>query len=209
MIGQGVLREALLDPEVDSVLTLGRKPTNRTHPKLTEVVRADLFNLAPIEANLANLDACLFCLGVSAVGMPRNEYRRLTYDLTLSIAQTLARLNQRMIFVYVSGLGTDSTERGFTAWARVKGKTENDILKLPFKAAYMFRPGYIQPLHGIKTKVWWYGTLYKLFGSLYPLWKRLFPGYVTTSEILARAMLTAAKHGAPKSVLEVRDINAL
>ncbi|MEO5924275.1 MAG: NAD-dependent epimerase/dehydratase family protein [Bryobacteraceae bacterium] len=209
MIGQGVLREALLDPEIDSVVTLGRRPTGQQHPKLTELVHSDLFNLTPIESSLTSFDACLFCLGVTSLGISEAEYRHLTYDLTLGVAQTLVRLNPQMTFVYVTGVGTDSTERGSSAWARVKGKTENDLLKLPFKAAYMFRPGYIQPLHGIKTKTWWYGAIYTMFGSLYPIWKRLLPGYVTTTEVLGRGMLTAAKHGAPKPILEVRDINAL
>ena len=168
MVGQGVLRECLLDADVEQVLAIGRSGTGQQHPKLQEIVQSDLFDLSPIESRLAGFDACFFCLGVSAAGMSEQDYRRLTYDLTMSVAQTLVRLNPGMTFVYVSGAGTDSSERSRMMWARVKGKTENDLLKMPFRAAYMFRPGYIQPLHGIRTKTKWYGALYAVMGPLYP-----------------------------------------
>jgi hypothetical protein len=141
--------------------------------------------------------------------MKEEDYRRITYDLTLAVAQTLVRLNPSMTFIYVSGTGTDSTEQGRSMWARVKGKTENDLLKMPFKAAYMFRPGYIQPLHGIRTKTAWYGAIYVVIKPFYPVLKLLFPKFVTTTECIGRAMLTVTRQGAPKRWLENADINSL
>jgi uncharacterized protein YbjT (DUF2867 family) len=207
MVGQGVLRECLLDPEVESVLALGRRSTEQHHEKLREIVQTDLSDLSAMEGILSGYDACFFCLGVSSVGMNEQAYRRVTYDLTISVAGTLVKRNPRMTFFYVSGAGTDSTEHGRRMWARVKGKTENALLQMPFKAAYMFRPGYIQPLHGIRTKTKLYEVLYAIVGSFYPLWKLLFPKYVTTTECVGRAMLNVVKQGAPKSVLENQDIN--
>jgi uncharacterized protein YbjT (DUF2867 family) len=209
MVGQGVLRECVLAGDVDNVLAIGRTATAQQHAKLQEIVRSDLFDLSPIESRVSGFDACFFCLGVSAAGMSEQDYRRVTYELTISVAKTLARLNPGMTFIYVSGAGTDSTERSRMMWARVKGKTENDLMKIPFRAAYMFRPGYIQPLHGIRTKTKWYGVLYAVMGPLYPLWNRLLPKYVTTTECVGRAMLNVVRHGAPKRVLENRDINGL
>ena len=209
MVGQGVLRECLLDPEVERVLVIGRRATGQEHEKLHEIVLSDLFELSAMEGRLSGYDACFFCLGVSAVGMKEESYRRVTYDLTISVARILARLNPGMTFIYVSGANTDSTERGRMMWARVKGKTENALLQVPFKAVYMFRPGYIQPLHGVRTKTKWYGAVYAMMGPLYPVWKLLFPKYVTTTECVGRAMLNVAKQGAPKSVLENQDINSI
>lgn len=209
MVGQGVLRECLLDPEVESVLAIGRSATGQQHKKLHEILHKDLSDLSAIEGRLSGYDACFFCLGVSAVGMNEQAYRRVTYDLTISAAGTLAKLNPTMTFIYVSGAGTDSTERGRMMWARVKGKTENALLQMPFKAAYMFRPAYIQPLHGIRTKTKWYRALYAMMGPLYPVWKLLLPKYVTTTECVGRAMLKVAKRGAPKRVLENQDINSI
>jgi uncharacterized protein YbjT (DUF2867 family) len=209
MVGQGVLRECLLDSGVEQVLAIGRSATGQQHAKLQEIVQSDLFDLSSIEGRLAGFDACFFCLGVSAAGMSEQDYRRITYELTMSVAKTMAKLNPEMTFIYVSGAGTDSAERSRMMWARVKGKTENDLLKMPFRAAYMFRPGYIQPLHGIRTKTRWYGALYAVMGPLYPIWKRLLPNYVTTTECLGRAMLNVARHGAPKRFLENQDINGL
>jgi uncharacterized protein YbjT (DUF2867 family) len=209
MVGRGVLRECLLDPEVQSVLVIGRNFNGQRHEKLHEIVQRDLFDLSAIESKLSGYDACFFCLGVSAVGMNEESYRRVTYDLTISVAETLSRLNPGITFIYVSGASTDSTERGRMMWARVKGKTENALLQMPFKAAYMFRPGYIQPLHGIRTKTKWYGAFYAMMGPLYPIWKLLFPKYVTTTECIGRAMLNVAMRGGPKSVLESQDINAI
>jgi uncharacterized protein YbjT (DUF2867 family) len=209
MVGQGVLRECLLDPEVETVLAIGRNATAQQHEKLHEIVHNDLSDLSAIEGKLSGYDACFFCLGVSAVGMTEEAYKRVTYDLTISAAKILVKLNATMTFIYVSGSGTDSTERGRLMWARVKGKTENALLQMPFKAVYMFRPAYIQPLHGIRTKTKWYGAVYAMVGPLYPVWKFLFPKYVTTTECLGRAMLKVAKRGANKSVLENQDISSV
>ena len=207
MVGQGVLRECLLDPDVDTVLAIVRNPSLPAHDKLREIVQQDVSDLSPIEEKLSGLDACFFCLGVSAVGMKEEEYRRLTYDLTVSVAGTIAKLNPMMTFVYVSGAGTDSTERGKMMWARVKGKTENALLQMSFKAVYLFRPAYIQPLHGIRTKTAWYGAAYALMRPFYPILKTLFPNYVTTTECVGRAMLNVTKRGFRNAVLESRDIN--
>jgi uncharacterized protein YbjT (DUF2867 family) len=209
MVGQGVLRECLLDPGVETVLAIGRNATLQQHEKLHEIAHNDLSDLSTIEDRLSGYDACFFCLGVSALAMNEEAYRRVTYDLTISVAGTLAKLNPTMTFIYVSGAGTDSTEHGRMMWARVKGKTENALLQMPFKAVYMFRPGYIQPLHGVRTKTKWYGAVYAMMGPLYPVWKLLFPKYVTTTECVGRAMLNVAKGGALKSVLENQDINSI
>jgi uncharacterized protein YbjT (DUF2867 family) len=209
MVGQGVLRECLHNPEVESALVVGRNALGQQHAKLHEIVLKDLFDLSAIEDKLSGYDACFFCLGVSAVGMKEESYQRVTYDLTISVARILARLNPGMTLIYVSGANTDSTERGRMMWARVKGKTENTLLQMPFKAKYMFRPGYVQPLHGVRTKTKWYGAVYAIMGPLYPVWKLLFPKYVTTTECVGRAMLNVAKRGATKSVLENHDINIL
>jgi len=206
MVGQGVLRECLLDPEIDAVQTVGRTPTGVQHAKLREIVQPDLFNYDGIEPELTGFDACFFCLGVSSVGMPEEQYERLTYALTLAAAETLWRLNPQMTFVYVSGAGTDSTEKGNLAWARVKGRTENAILRLPFKAAFMFRPGVIQPMHGERAKVTAIRVGYTLTKPLLPLLRRLFPRYILTTEDMGKAMINVAKRGAPKQILEISDI---
>lgn len=207
MVGQGVLRECLLDPDIATVLAIGRSPLGQHHEKLREIVRQDLFNYAPIEEQLRGYDACFFCLGASSMGMTEADYRHLTYDLTIAAAQTLAKVNPNMTFIYISGASTDSTETGRIMWARVKGQTENALLRLPFKAAYMFRPGFIQPLHGIKSKTNWYRAMYAIIRPVYPVLRTLFPKYMTTTEELGRAMIYVAKHGAPKQVLEVEDIH--
>lgn len=209
MVGQGVLRECLLDPAVELVLSIVRAPTGRREPKLRELVHNDFFDFSAIESELAGFDACFFCLGVSSAGMREADYRRVTYDITLVAARVLARLNPSMTFIYVSGTGTDSSEKGRSMWARVKGKTENDLLRLPFTAAYMFRPGAIVPLHGVKSKTKLYQFFYTTLGLLLPMLYRIFPRYVTTTEQIGRAMLKVAKHGAPKSVLETWDINEI
>ena len=207
MVGQGVLRECLLDPRVERVLSVGRSTTGQQHPKLRELVHADFLDFSAIENDLAGYDACFFCLGVSSAGMSEADYRRVTYDFTLAAAQTLARLNPNMTFIYVSGAGTDSTERGRTMWARVKGATENALLRLPLKA-FMFRPALIQPMHGIRSKTTSYRVFYALTAPLLPLLKRL-PRYVTTTEQIGRAMIAIAEHGAPSPILESADINAI
>ncbi len=209
MVGQGVLRECLLDPEVSNVLSIARRSTGQQHPKLRKIVHEDFFDFSAIESELAGFDACFFCLGVSSAGKSEADYRRITYDITLAAAKTLVKLNPNLTFVYVSGAGTDSSERGRMMWARVKGQTENALLRLPFKAAYMFRPGVIVPLDGIKSRTMLYRVPYALMGPILPLLQRLFPKYVTTTEKLGRAMLTVARHGAPKPVLESSDINQL
>lgn len=209
MVGQGVLRECLLDPEVTTVLSIVRSSNGQQHAKLREIVHKDFLDFSSIEAELSGFNACFFCLGVSSAGMSEENYRRVTYDIALAAAQTLVKLNPHMTFVYVSGAGTDSSERGRVMWARVKGQTENALLRLPFKAAFMFRPGVIVPLHGIKSRTMLYRVPYAVLGPILPLLKRLFPKYVTTTEKLGRAMLIAAKRGAPKPVLESSDINQL
>jgi uncharacterized protein YbjT (DUF2867 family) len=209
MVGQGVSRECLLDGDVERVLALGRSASGTQHAKLDERVLGDLTDLSPVAAALPGYDACFFCLGVSAAGMTEAAYRRITFDLTMSVARTLVASSPGMTFIYVSGTGTDSTARGRSMWARVKGETENALLELPFKASYMFRPGFIQPLHGIVSKTKLYRAIYAVLGPLYPLLNALMPSYVTTTERVGRAMLRVAKHGAPKKLLENRDINAL
>uniref|UniRef100_Q027L9 NAD-dependent epimerase/dehydratase domain-containing protein n=1 Tax=Solibacter usitatus (strain Ellin6076) TaxID=234267 RepID=Q027L9_SOLUE len=209
MVGQGILRECLLDSDVNSVLCIGRSPTGTQHPKLRELVRPNLMDYSDVESQLAGFDACFFTLGVSSVGMAEDAYRRITYDITLAAARTLARLNPDMTFIYVSGAGTDSTEQGRVMWARVKGKTENDVLKLPFKAAYIFRPGVIIPLHGIQSRTALYRIPLKILGPILPALKGLFPRYVTSTEQIGRAMLKAARTGAPKRVLESIEIDRL
>ena len=209
MIGQGVLREGLLDRGVTSVLSIGRSATGQKHEKLREIVAANLFDLSPFEGELAGLDACFFCLGVSSAGMSEADYRRVTHDLTLAVARSLLRASPGLTFLYVSGAGTDSSARGRTMWARVKGETENALLKLPFRSAYMLRPAFILPRHGITSRTPLYRVLYAATGPLYPVWKRLFPAYVTTTERLARAMLHVARHGAPRRVLSNEDLERL
>lgn len=209
MVGQGVLRECLRDPEVEQVLVVGRSPSGIEDPKLREIVRDDLFDYADVEDELRGYDACFFCLGVSAAGMSEEQYIRITYDLTMAVAETLARLNPHMTFIYVSGAGTDSTEKGRSMWARVKGRTENDLLKLPFKAAFMFRPALIQPLHGIKSKTKAYRVGYAIGAPLFPVLKALSPRWVTTTEEVGSAMLSVTKNGYPTAILENEDIRAL
>jgi len=209
MVGQGVLRECLLDPGVESVLVIGRNPTGQRHEKLREISHASFTDYSAIEGELAGYDACFFCLGVSAAGMKEEDYHHVTYDFAMAAAEALVKVHPAMTFLYVSGAGTDSTERGRWMWARVKGKTENALLRLPFRASYMFRPGYIQPLHGITSKTRLYRAIYALMAPLCPLWRRLFPGYVITTEDVGRAMLQVARHGAPKRVLENAELAAL
>jgi uncharacterized protein YbjT (DUF2867 family) len=209
MVGQGALRECLLDPSVSEVVTVGRTPTGQSHPKLKERVAGDLFDLSALDADLRGADACLFCLGVSSAGMTEAAYTRITHDLTLAVAGHLARLEPGMVFLYVSGAGTDASEHGRIMWARVKGRTENGLRRLPFRRVYLLRPGFIQPLHGIQSRTGLYRFIYALFRPLAPLARALFPGAILTTESLGRAMLLAARQGAPKEVLEARDLNEL
>jgi uncharacterized protein YbjT (DUF2867 family) len=209
MVGQGALHACVADPQVDRVLIVVRAPAAHADPKVRELVRRDPGDLAGAEAELGGCDACFFCLGVSSSGMDEPAYARLTYDLTLAVAETLCRLNPAMTFVYVSGAGTDSTERGRAMWARVKGRTENALQRLPFKAVYLFRPGIIQPLRGIRSKTRAYRLFYALTGPLLSLLRPLLPGTILTTDSIGRAMIAAAKRGAPKAVLEQADIFAL
>lgn len=215
MVGQGVLRECVLDPQVETVISVVRRATapilGRKSDKVREVVAENLLDLSRVEGNLVGMDACFFCAGVSSVGMQEDAYRRVTFDLTVTVAQTLLRLNPTtvgggMTFVYVSGAGTDGSEKGRVMWARVKGATENALLAMGFRAAYMFRPGAIVPLHGITSKTKLYRAIYSAMRPLAPLLLRLFPQSVTTTEQVGRAMLAVAKYGYGKRVLESRDI---
>jgi uncharacterized protein YbjT (DUF2867 family) len=225
MIGQGVLRECLLDPGVEQVLSIGRRavstpalspfesigrrPCGTSDAKLREIVHTELTDLSAIESELAGYDACFFCLGTSSAGMSEAEYRRVTYDVALAAAKAIAKRSPGSTFVFVSGVGTDSTEKSRTMWARVKGATENALLAMPFKAAYMFRPAYIQPLHGIKASGRGTRAMYAALAPLYPVWKALFPRQVTTTELVGRAMIRVAREGASKHLLENADISAL
>ncbi len=209
MVGQGVLLECLRDTAISDVLVIGRRATGMKNPKLRELVHADLFDLAPIADRLKGLDACFYCLGVSSMGMREAGYRRVTYDMTIAAASALLAANPALTFEYVSGQGTDSSAKRRLMWARVKGETENALLQMPFKAAYMFRPGMIIPLDGIESKTAVYRLLYKLLRPWLPLLERLAPNRVTDTRRLGRAMIRAAREGAPKRVLETRDIGAL
>jgi uncharacterized protein YbjT (DUF2867 family) len=193
---------------VQSVLVIGRNPCGVSHPKLRELLRSDFFDYRDATADLSGYDACFFCLGVSSAGMREETYRHLTYDLTLSAAQALAALNPGLTFCYVSGEGTDTSEQGRFMWARVKGKTENALRRL-FTKAFMFRPGYIQPLKGVRSKTAWYQAFYVVLASLYPVLRTIFPTHMTTTENMGRAMIEVAVGGYPKPVLENIDINAV
>jgi len=205
MVGEGVLHVCLRHPEVESVLVINRKPCGIKHSKLKEIIHNDFNDLTIIENQLAGYNACFFCSGVSSVGMSENNYRSITYDLTLNFAKAIVKHNKDMIFNYVSGAGTDSTENGKLMWARVKGKTENDLMKLPFKNSFMFRPGYIQPIKGLKRTY----KIYKALSPFYPLIKFLFPKYVVTLEDLGKAMINSVIKGYEKNVLECEDIKIL
>jgi uncharacterized protein YbjT (DUF2867 family) len=206
MVGQGVLRECLNDPTVQRVVTIGRRATGKAHEKLREIVQPDPANLAPFASELSTIDACFFCLGVSALGMSEADYAKLTYDLTLSVAEELVRINPAMTFIYVSGASTDSTERGRMMWARVKGRTENALLRAGFRAAYMFRPGMIIPMHGIRSATSWYNAIYAVVKPVLPIMRRVSPTMVTTTEQVGRAMIAVARDGYATPILEMRDI---
>jgi uncharacterized protein YbjT (DUF2867 family) len=209
MVGQGVLRECLLADDVEFVQTLGRTPVTQQHPKLRQVVRADLVDYHGIEDGLRDFDACFFCLGASSFGKSEAEYTRVTCDLTLAAAKSLARLNPQMTFVYVSGAGTDSTEQGRSMWARVKGKTENALLRLPFKAVYLIRPGIIQPLHGIRSKTRIYRLFYSVTKPIMTVARLLLPNVVLTTECIGIAILASVRQAPAKPILETHDIAKL
>ena len=205
MVGEGVLHECLLDSDVEAVLVINRKPCGVINPKLSEIIHTDFFNLSAIEDRLSGYNACFFCLGVSSVGMKEPEYYKMTHTLTMHVADTLCRLNADMIFGYISGGGTDRTETGSSMWARVKGKTENDLMKLPFKNVFAFRPGYMQATPGLKNTL----PYYKYVSWLYPVLRRLLPNYVSTLAQMGKAMINSVKYGYDKQVIEVPDIKAL
>ncbi len=209
MVGQGVLRECLLSPEVDRVRAVGRTAVAATHAKLRQTVRPDLFDYSGVETELTGFDACFFCLGLLSSGMKEEDYTRLTFDLTMAVAEFLLKHNPDMVFVYVSGAGTDGSENGRIMWARVKGRTENALLRLPFKAAYMFRPGLIQPLHGIQSKTRIYRLFYTVTKPVLPMLRALLPAFILTTEQVGRAMIAVTKRGSPKRILESRDIYEL
>ena len=209
MVGHATLLECIENAEVEEVLVINRSALGLKHPKLKEVIHKDFFDLASINKQLSGFNTCYFCIGVSSVGMSEEKYHHFTYDLTVSFAETVAKLNEGLTFCYVSGAGTDSSEAKTTMWARVKGKTENKLLSMPFKSAYMFRPGYIQPMKGVKTRVFIYQIAYKVLSPLYPILKRVFPNGVTSSTQLGRAMISVSKSGFPKRILGTSDINSI
>ncbi len=206
MVGQGVLQACLAAGDVDKVLLVGRTPVELEHPRLDQAVLADLFNIQTLRERLSGFDACFFCLGVSSSGMTEAQYTRLTCELTLAVASCLAGLNPAMVFTYVSGAGTDSSERGGTMWARVKGRTENQLKALGFRGVYLFRPSLIQPLDGIRSKTRAFRLFYSATGWALPAARRLFPGYIVTTDDIGQAMLNLARDGAGRAVLEARDI---
>ncbi len=207
MVGQSVLRECLLDDDIGQVISVVRRATGTQSPKLHEIVHGDFHDFTALEPELANVDACFFTLGVTSAGMSEAEYRRVTYDITMAAATSLLRVSPQLTFVFISGAGTDSTERGRVMWARVKGAAENALLRMPFKDVYVFRPAVIQPLHGIRSRTASYRIGYAIMSPLMPLLRRMLPKYITTTERLGRAMIAVAKRGAEKKVLESRDIN--
>ena len=202
MVGEGVLHIALRHPGVASVLAVVRRPTGIRHPKLRELVHADFHDYAAIEDRFAGYDACFFCLGVSSIGMNEANYTRVTYHLTMAAARTLARVNPASTFCYVSGLGTDSSETGSSMWARVKGRTENELARLPFKSVFLFRPGFIKPIRGLKKGY----RVSRILGTLYPVWRWFLPRFVCTLEDVGLAMIGVARDGYPKKILENPDI---
>lgn len=205
MVGEGVLYECINHPDVEAVLVINRKPCGVSHSKLKEIIHTDFFDISAIESQLSGYNACFFCLGVSSVGMKEPEYTRITYTLTMHVAQTLSKMNTGMIFCYVSGSGTDSSEKGKIMWARVKGKTENNLMKLPFKSVYAFRPAFMLPTKGLKNVL----PSYKYVTCLYPAVRKLFPNYAGTLSEVGQAMIAVVKSGYSKQVLELKDIRIL
>ena len=209
MVGSGVLLECLDSPRVTSVLAIGRNATGVHHPKLRDILHRDFLAFDAVRGDFVGMDACFFCLGVSSFRMKEADYRRQTHDMTLAAANALLAESPQLTFIYVSGEGTDSTAAGRTMWARVKGQTENDLLALPFKAAYMFRPGYIQPLRGVRSKTNVYQSIYNVLGWLYPLLRRVVPAHLTTTVNVGRAMIEVGVEGYPRRIVRSNEINAL
>ncbi len=208
MVGQGVLRECLLDPGVEQVLSIGRRAPSQRDPKLQQIVRENLFDYSDIASEIDGFDACFFCLGVASLGMSEQAYKAITRDIAVAAAGTLVKANPAMTFIFVSGQGADSTGRSKLMWARVKGETENLIRALPFHAVYAFRPGFIQPLHGITSRTRLYRTLYAIMAGFTPLIQSLSPKLITTTEKIGLAMIQIARHGFPKPILDNSDINS-
>lgn len=209
MVGKGILLECLDHSEVSEVLVIGRNPVDVKHPKLKELIHKDFSDFSAVTSKLKGYDACFFCMGVSSVGMKEAEYKHLTYDFTLALARKLVQLNPEMTFNYVSGVGTDSTEKGRTMWARVKGKTENDLLNLGFKQAFMFRPGVIIPLRGIKSRTKLYQFMYDYFMWGIKLMKYISPNSIVTTTQLGQAMINSALKGYPEKIIHPKDILTL
>jgi uncharacterized protein YbjT (DUF2867 family) len=205
MVGEGVLHECLHHPEVSAVLVVGRRPSGKSHPKLKEIVHQDFFDLSPIESQLGSYDACFFCLGVSSIGLSAEDYYKFTYTLTMHVATTLSRVNPAMTFCYISGAGTDSTEKGSSRWARVKGKTENDLMKLPFRDVYAFRPGFIRPTKGLSNTL----SFYRYVNWLFPLARAVYPKGFCTLRELGLAMINVGLSGYSEKIIEGGDIIAL
>ncbi len=208
MVGEGVLHECMQHSQVDNILIITRKPTGYKHAKIKEIIHEDFFNMGKLKAQLKGYNACLFCLGVTSLGKNEAEYYRLTYTLTMHLANMLASINHNLTFCYISGAGTDSSEKGRSMWARIKGKTENDLLKLPFKAVYNFRPAFIKPFLPLRPGQTFYKT-YKYVAWLYPVLSVIAPNMVITLKDLAAAMINACTTGYQKHILDVRDIKKL
>ena len=208
MVGQGVVQECLKESGIESVLAVGRSKSGLQHPKFREIA-TDLFNYKAVETELSGYDACFFCLGTPSAGKSEEEYTRITYTLTLTAAETLARLNPQMTFIYVSGQGADSTEKGRLMWARIRGETENALFRLPFKAVYVFRPGLIQPLNGIKSKTPLYQVFYSALKPVLTPLRSLFPNFVSTTEQIGQAMIKVVRNGAPKKILDPKDFESV
>ncbi len=205
MVGEGVLHQCTLDTDISEILVLTRKPSGFTHPKVKDLIVPDFYDMSPLEAEVKGYDACLFCLGTTSVGKSDEEFYKIAYTLTMSVANTLVKVNPALTFCYISGAGTDSTEKGRTAWARTKGKTENDLLKLSFKAVFNFRPGYLHPIKGLKNTL----SYYKYITWMYPFFKLIGGNYVSTLADLGTAMIKVCKNGYSKNAIEVPEINQL
>jgi hypothetical protein len=208
MIGQAVLLECIEDPLIETILIINRSSSGVKHQKVKEILLSDFSNFSALVKEFGNYNTCFFCLGISALGLSEEEYTKITYDLCMKAANTLLQSGTAYTFCYVSGAGTDSTEKGRQMWARVKGKLENALLALPFKNAFMFRPGYIQPMKGIVSRTKSYRIIYKIFTPLYYLLKP-FKGAVTDTTTLGKAMISAARNGYDKKIIEMKDINLL
>lgn len=209
MVGQGVLRECLLDPGVAEVVAIGRSPMGRSDPKLRAIIHADMTDYSTLGPELGGFDACFFCLGITSAGLSEAAYSRVTYDMPVAAAQALVKASPQAVFILVSGASADSSGQGRVMWARVKGRAENAVLKLPFRGVYVFRPGGIRPMHGITSRTGWYRVLYGLTTPLWPILQRRFPRYVTSTEQIGKAMLKVAREGAPGHILDSADINRL